>query len=912
MMYKCMRTLESSYLVHKPEKMTKALRYWKSSPLLLICLLALTIRVSDAQDQSVLTPGFISIDCGLPLETGNYSQAGITYITDESFIDTGISINVAREYMVDSDSQPRNLWNVRSFPNGTRNCYNLEWVQGKGKKYLIRASFLYGNYDGKDQAPRFELHLGYKLWDNVNLTDSISTVFKEIIHVPSSNYLFVCLVNAGDGTPFISALELRLLNDSMYPRADTGNSLASGGRWNLAATDPNKALRFPDDIYDRRWEPYFLAEKYAALNTTSAIRNTSIYAPPMAAMQTAMMPLNVNQPVLFDWTPLDPNVPYYFFLHFAEVQPLQGTDYRAFYINLSDQRWIEEAVVPAYLSVTTKTLNISDNKSKFNYSLVKTENSTLRPIINALEVYSAVRFLQSQTEENDVGAILNVKSAYNLVRDWQGDPCLPKPLMWDGLDCFYSDDTSVSPRIKSLNLSFSGLTGSLSSDFSKLTSLDNLDLSNNSLNGPIPEFLAELPQLKFLNLSGNQFSGSVPQKLLDKAKNGLQLRADGYETCKADQCKGEESKKFVVPLVASLIASLVVLAALIVTLRLRSRIPFTKIGANTNRKDGLSPFLEPKNLQFNYSDILKMTDNFQRVLGKGGFGTVYHGLTPDGKQVAVKLLSLSSAQGYNEFQTEAEILARVHHRNLTCLIGYCYEDSHMALVYEYMARGNLREHLSATDDNVLSWSQRVQIALDAAQGLDYLHSGCKPPIIHRDVKSSNILLNQNLETKLADFGLSRAFTVDDGSHVSTRVVGTPGYLDPEYYETQRLNEKSDAYSFGIVLLELITGRPAISGTDEKRHIMQWVSHFVAAGDIAGIVDPKLKGIYDTNSAWKALEVALACASPTSLKRPTMADVITELKECLVAQKLNIESETTDESALLEVNPEILESEVGPR
>ncbi|XP_027154979.1 probable LRR receptor-like serine/threonine-protein kinase At2g28960 [Coffea eugenioides] len=444
----------------------------------------------------------------------------------------------------------------------------------------------------------------------------------------------------------------------------------------------------------------------------------------------------------------------------------------------------------------------------------------------------------------------------------------------------------------------------------------SLDLSNNSLKGQVPDFLADLPSLKVLNLSRNQFSGPLPQKLLDKAKNGLELRADGYtvgtsNSCQSGRCKEKKSKKFVVPLVVSLSVSLTFLAVLIVLWRLRrGKHPGRKLGGISNRKDG---FLETKNIQFTYSDLLKITNNFQRVLGKGGFGTVYHGLA-NGQQVAVKLLSQSSAQGYNEFQTEAELLTRVHHRNLTCLVGYCYEDTHMALVYEYMANGNLRELLSVKDDNnVLSWAERLQIALDAAQGLDYLHNGCKPSIIHRDIKSTNILLNEKFEAKLADFGLSRVFTIDDGSFVSTRVVGTPGYVDPEYYEKQRLHEKSDIYSLGIVILELITGRPVIIGTEDKRHILQWANFLLATGDIGSIVDPKLKGMYEINSAWKALEVAMACASPTSYRRPNMAHVLAELTECLAAEKARTEGlEDTGSQDLLEVNPGVLDVELGPR
>ncbi|GLT64161.1 hypothetical protein SLA2020_366700 [Shorea laevis] len=160
--------------------------------------------------------------------------------------------------------------------------------------------------------------------------------------------------------------------------------------------------------------------------------------------------------------------------------------------------------------------------------------------------------------------------------------------------------------------------------------------------------------------------------------------------------------------------------------------------------------------------------------------------------------------------------------------------------------------------------------MEVAQGLEYLHNGCKPPIIHRDVKSTNVLLNENFQAKLSDFGLSKIFPTGDDTHLSTNVAGTPGYLDPEYSLSNRLTEKSDVYSFGVVLLEIITCRPIITRTNERTHISQWVSFMLAKGDIQNIVDTRLRGNFNINSVWKAIEIAIACVSPTSAKRPTMS------------------------------------------
>ncbi|KAM7471799.1 hypothetical protein LguiA_009982 [Lonicera macranthoides] len=323
--------------------------------------------------------------------------------------------------------------------------------------------------------------------------------------------------------------------------------------------------------------------------------------------------------------------------------------------------------------------------------------------------------------------------------------------------------------------------------------------------------------------------------------------------------------------------------------------------------------LETKSRQFTYSEVLGITNNFEKVIGKGGFGTVYHGFVGN-TQVAVKMLSPSSTQGYKEFQAEASLLMSVHHKNLSTLVGYCNEGTNMGIIYEYMANGNLDQHLSDKNLYALGWEERLRIATDSAQGLEYLHHGCKPPIVHRDVKSNNILLNEKFQAKLTDFGLSRAFPVEGDTHVSTVVAGTPGYLDPEYYTSNRLTEKSDVYGFGIVLLEIITGRPAIAKTQERTHIIQWVTSTLQNGDVSNIIDPRLKGDFDVNSAWKAVELAMTCASRISTKRPTMNAVVMELKECLateMALRNNEEisyTESKDSNGSMSMN---MESGMGP-
>uniref|UniRef100_A0A8R7V3R1 Protein kinase domain-containing protein n=1 Tax=Triticum urartu TaxID=4572 RepID=A0A8R7V3R1_TRIUA len=300
--------------------------------------------------------------------------------------------------------------------------------------------------------------------------------------------------------------------------------------------------------------------------------------------------------------------------------------------------------------------------------------------------------------------------------------------------------------------------------------------------------------------------------------------------------------------------------------------------------------------RFTYEELKMITNNFQRVLGRGGFGYVYDGFLEDGTQVAVKLRSQSSNQGVKEFLAEAHILTRIHHKNLVSMIGYCNDGEYMALVYEYMSEGTLQDHI---EGRCLPWRRRLRIALESAQELEYLHKGCNPPLIHRDVKATNILLNTKLEARIANFGLSKAFNSESDTYVSTNtLVGMPGYVDPEYQATMQPTAKSDVYSFGVVLLELITGKPAIPREAEPTSIIQWARKRMALGNIESVVDARMRGIYDVNSVWKVADIALKCTSYALTQRPTMTDVVAQLQECIELEEghasgdVNVELHTT--------------------
>jgi serine/threonine protein kinase len=253
------------------------------------------------------------------------------------------------------------------------------------------------------------------------------------------------------------------------------------------------------------------------------------------------------------------------------------------------------------------------------------------------------------------------------------------------------------------------------------------------------------------------------------------------------------------------------------------------------------------------------------------------------------VLSLFSHQGVQEFLNEVDLLSRINHRNLVSLLGYCNETREVMLIYEHMPGGSLRDHLygPSAEHSELNWKRRLKIALDAAQGLEYLHVGSNPKIIHRDIKTANILLDSNMNGKLADFGLSRMTIDEEATHVTTAVKGTAGYLDPEYFITQMLTEKSDVYSFGVVLLEIICGRPPIDvklPVDDV-NIIRWVTPYIMekddnAGKITEIIDKRLAGSYNMKSITSVIMVAMRCVQSEPSSRPSVSEVVAVLKEAM--------------------------------
>lgn len=302
---------------------------------------------------------------------------------------------------------------------------------------------------------------------------------------------------------------------------------------------------------------------------------------------------------------------------------------------------------------------------------------------------------------------------------------------------------------------------------------------------------------------------------------------------------------------------------------------------------------------FSFNDLKAATRNFRpdSVLGEGGFGCVFKGWIDEqgfmatrpgtGIVIAVKKLNLEGLQGHKEWLAEVHFLGQLHHANLVRLIGFCAENDHRLLVYEFMPRGSLENHLfrRGSYNQALSWDVRIKVAVGAARGLAFLHEA-ERPVIYRDFKTSNILLDSNYNAKLSDFGLAKDGPTGDNTHVSTRVMGTYGYAAPEYVATGHLTAKSDVYSFGVVLLEILTGRRAV---DKKKpigeqNLVEWARPYLSdKRKVFRLIDPRLEGQYSMKGAHRAANLALNCLHPDAKVRPLMKEVV-ELLEPLLNRR----------------------------
>ncbi|CAN6341785.1 unnamed protein product [Urochloa humidicola] len=383
---------------------------------------------------------------------------------------------------------------------------------------------MYGNYDGLNSPPVFDLYAGVNFWTTVNLT-GIDFESQEAIVVVPDNFVQVCLINTGSGTPFISGLNLRPLKTYLYPQVNATQGLVLFARRNFGQTD-GIHVRYPDDPHDRIWVPWFDATIWDVVSTMQRVQNYEMdrFEAPSKVMQTAITPRNASKNIEFVWNSMmshkDRSLPGYMLItHFSELNLLTSSDVREFNINLNGELWWSH-LRPRYLYsdaiYSTKPLR---SDTRYKVSINATANSTLPPIINAVEIFSIISTTNVGTDSQDVSAMMVIKAEYQVKKNWMGDPCAAQTYAWDGLTCTYAAAPSP-PRITGVNMSFTGLNGNVSSTFANLKAVQFLYLSHNNLNGSIPDALSQLPSLKVLDLTGNQLSGSIPPGLLKKIQDG--------------------------------------------------------------------------------------------------------------------------------------------------------------------------------------------------------------------------------------------------------------------------------------------------------------------------------------------------------------------------------------------------------
>ncbi|XP_006853178.2 probable LRR receptor-like serine/threonine-protein kinase At5g10290 isoform X1 [Amborella trichopoda] len=560
-----------------------------------------------------------------------------------------------------------------------------------------------------------------------------------------------------------------------------------------------------------------------------------------------------------------------------------------------------------------------------------------------LFLVSMLPLVASDYQGDALFALKNALNGSNQLLDW--NPNLVNPCTWSSVDCDRNNNVvqvilaskglsgTLSPRLgvlkylNTLGLQGNDITGNIPDEFGNLTSLTHLDLGNNYLSGDIPTSLGNLTNLQILILSENNFNGSIPESIsnlpklieLQLAFNDLsgkipealfQLSKYNFTGNKLNCGPGmQHACASVTPgasdsgntknlnfgaLFGTISAVLVILVIGVVMFLLwkgrnkgYKREVFVDVSGEDDRKIAFGQLK-----RFAWRELQLATDIFseKNVLGQGGFGKVYKGVLPDNTKIAVKRLTdYQSPGGEAAFLREVEMISVADHRNILRLIGFCTTPSERLLVYPFMQNLSVAYRLRdiKPGEKVLDWQSRKQVALGTARGLEYLHEHCNPKIIHRDVKAANVLLDEDFEAVVGDFGLAKLVDVRK-TNVTTQVRGTMGHIAPEYLSTGKSSEKTDVFGYGIMLLELVTGQRAIdfSRLEEEDDVLllDHVKKLEREKRLDAIVDRNLKQNYDSREVETMIQVALLCTQSSPEERPKMAEVVRMLEGEGLAQR----------------------------
>lgn len=787
---------------------------------------------------------------------------------------------------------------IRQFNIDFKSCYNLTTV--KGDHYLIRGSFINGKLYGK---PLFDVSIDATVIFQANT--SVSALRNEVILTATGNYVTYCLIpKRHHGAPFISQLELRPLNRELYTLKDSHRILKLLTRIDLG-NNGSVSLRYPNDSFDRIWDgdPHPHCGRSISSKTNFSTSDNKV---PNQVMQTAKMGSCGKKLELLIDNENQEAKDYLVILYFWEVDEIQVGE-RVFDIYVNGKLLHSHVDILANVTEQYKVLNFEVHAvGGLNISLEGT--SKLSPICNAYEAYEIIT-KKDGTAENDVSALVTLRDALlesnpNLLalESWSGDPCLPilengQSTSWVGVTCKSDQGRQI---VTELDLSGKNLQGQMPSSINNLVNLEKLNISDNKLEGSLPE-LSNLMRLTSLDIRWNNFEGNFSKSII-RVQNLTTFRfigcnpqlntsiPEGCQKCNYsdDGCEGNSKENNTQAVVIGGFVGgsvfLVVTMGVMFSCFYRRR-KLVDADQTSNYKEIPA---RPFNIEiFTLKALASATNNYDIKIGEGGFGAVYRGTLANGQEVAVKVRSTTSIQGMREFETELNLLSKTRHENLVPLLGFCPEKDQQILVYPFMSNGSLQDRLygEAAKRKPLDWQTRISIALGAARGLHFLHTSGERCIIHRDIKSSNILLDQSMVAKVADFGFSKYAPQDGDNNVSLEVRGTAGYLDPEYYSSQKLTVKSDVFSFGVVLLEIICGREPLNIHRPRSEwsLVEWAKPFIQESNIDAIVDPAIRTSYAPEAMWRVVETAMTSVEPLSVRRPSMEDIVRELEDAFIIE-----------------------------
>ncbi|CDP02685.1 unnamed protein product [Coffea canephora] len=859
--------------------MMEGLDNWNTRSWVNCCIVCLFLCIQSV----VAQPGFVSIHC----------------CSDKDFVEPNTSINwIPDDYWYPDNRSCQDTTPVqddtgynraRVFDSGLGHkwCYNL--TTERDQAYSVRGTFLSGDHQRRPPGSGFSVSIDATV---IGVVKSSGESKVEGIFKATKDYVNFCLLQ-GQRVPYISKLELRPLTSDCLNR-DPSSVLNLIDR--VDAGNEGGDIRYPLDRYDRIWRADKYSDPMANRISSSSVNVTrsspNLTFPPVEVLQTA---LTHPERLEFSYNNLDSDYHSYdLLLYFLELNDQVKVGQRVFdvYVNDAKKTQVDVALSGTFRFVI---LNVTAN-GYLNLTMVRLSNgSQYGPIISAYEILQVHPLIQ-ETGREEVDNIIDVKNEFlrgnpdnELLASWLGDPCLP--ISWPGLSCELANGTSV---ITTMNLSSSMLGGPLPPSLTKLFNLKALyvntffpcepsviifllDISHTSLVGNIAELVTSLPNLTTLYHDSSPYlSNRLPAS----------LRRSNLTTDK-DKCIHQASRHSARGVVIGVVTGVCILVTIaigaILVCRKKGKLIFKrKYDANGLSMTKNAVYSVPSTdiilrsisiQSFTLQYIEAATQKYKTLIGEGGFGSVYRGTLPDGQEVAVKVRSATSTQGTREFDNELNLLSAIRHENLVPLFGYCCENDQQILVYPFMSNGSLQDRLygEAAKRKILDWPTRLSIALGAARG--------------KDVKSSNILLDQSMCAKVADFGFSKYAPQEGDSGTSLEVRGTAGYLDPEYYSTQHLSAKSDVFSFGVVLLEIVSGREPLNINRPRNEwsLVEWAKPRIRNSRIEEIVDPSIKGGYHAEAMWRVVEVALACIEPYSAYRPCMADIVRELEDALIIE-----------------------------